>query len=306
MGKLQDPSRNKKYLFISLFCSLGILFAFKYFNFFSDSLRTGLNYFNIFIDLPYFNVLLPVGISFYTFQTLSYSIDVYRGKQKPEHHFGKFLLFVIYFPQLVAGPIERSTNLLPQFHQKFEFDYERIKSGLLLMGWGLFKKIVIADRAAVLVNQIYNNPHDFKGLPLILATYLFAFQIYCDFSGYSDIAIGSARVMGIRLMKNFDLPYFSQSIAEFWRRWHISLSTWFRDYMYIPLGGNRLGKIRWYCNLLIIFLVSGLWHGARWTFIIWGALHGLYLVFSLVLQPYRQRLTKMFSLNKHPLIHKWI
>ncbi|MBZ0165909.1 MAG: MBOAT family protein [Candidatus Omnitrophica bacterium] len=306
MGAAVHSAQRKKWLIVSLASNLGLLFAFKYFNFFSDSARAVFDQFNIMVDVPHLNVLLPVGISFYTFQTLSYSIEVYRGHQVPERHLGKFALYVAYFPQLVAGPIERSVNLLPQFHQDHNFDFKRLKSGLLLMLWGFFKKLVIADRAAVVVNQVYNNAHDYQGLPLILATYLFAFQIYCDFSGYSDIAIGSARVMGIRLMKNFDLPYFSQSIAEFWRRWHISLSTWFRDYLYIPLGGNRVGKWHWHFNLFIVFLISGLWHGAAWTFVIWGGLHGLYLVFSLWTRPWREKMATAIGLQNHPLILKWV
>jgi D-alanyl-lipoteichoic acid acyltransferase DltB (MBOAT superfamily) len=231
--------------------------------------------------LPELNVLLPVGISFYTFQTLSYTIDVYRGEKEPERHFGLFALYVAFFPQLVAGPIERSTRLLPQMRMHFKFDYEKVKNGILLMCWGFFKKVVIADRLAEYVNLVYNNTADYGGMHYIIATIFFAFQIYCDFSGYSDIAIGSASIMGFNLMRNFRRPYMSHNIREFWQRWHISLSTWFRDYLYIPLGGNRVVKWRWYYNLFITFLISGLWHGANWTFIIWGALHGFYLVFAI-------------------------
>ncbi|MCL4856946.1 MAG: MBOAT family protein, partial [Flavobacteriales bacterium] len=227
-------------------------------------------------------LLLPVGISFYTFQTMSYSIDNYNEKIKPERHLGIFALFVTFFPQLVAGPIERASNLLPQFHKKQLFDYDRISNGLGLMLWGLFKKVVIADRLAIVVNEIYNNPNDYNGLTLVVGTIFFAFQIYCDFSGYSDIAIGAARVLGFDLMKNFNYPYFSKSINEFWKRWHISLSTWFRDYVYIPLGGNRRIKWRWYYNLFITFLISGLWHGANWTFIVWGIIHGTILIIETI------------------------
>jgi len=270
--------RRKQWLALSLLVNLGVLFLFKYFNFFAESTHEVFAQMNIFYDSPAFEFLLPVGISFYTFQTISYSVDVYRGKLEPERNFPRFALFVSFFPQLVAGPIERATHLLPQFKQKFNFEYERVVSGLRLMLWGFFKKVVIADNIGLLVDQVYNNPGEQNGLTFLIATYFFAFQIYCDFSGYSDIAIGSARIMGFDLMENFKQPYLSTSIREFWSRWHISLSTWFRDYVYIPLGGNRTVKWRWYYNLMITFLISGFWHGANWTFIIWGAIHGILLI----------------------------
>ena len=303
MGKTASKSKRKKYLILSVISNLGILFSFKYFNFINDSLRECFNSFNIFYNVPYFNVLLPVGISFYTFQTLSYTIDVYRGKKEPEKHLGIFALYVSFFPQLVAGPIERSTHLLPQFYERMSFSYKRTTDGLKLMLWGFFKKIVIADNLAYFVNQAYNAPAESSDVSLVVATYFFAFQIFCDFSGYSDIAIGVARIMGFDLMQNFDRPYFSKSISEFWKRWHISLSTWFRDYLYIPLGGNRVNKNRWYFNLFFVFLVSGLWHGANWTFVIWGALHGFYLICGIVLSPLRNILTRFFLLDKFPKIH---
>ncbi|MBE7442727.1 MAG: MBOAT family protein [Flavobacteriales bacterium] len=270
------------YLYISLLSNLGILFVFKYFNFFIENASELIKIKNPSFELPLMELLLPVGISFYTFQTMSYSIDNYNEKIKPERHLGIFALFVTFFPQLVAGPIERASNLLPQFHKKQLFDYDRISNGLGLMLWGLFKKVVIADRLAIVVNEIYNNPNDYNGLTLVVGTIFFAFQIYCDFSGYSDIAIGAARVLGFDLMKNFNYPYFSKSINEFWKRWHISLSTWFRDYVYIPLGGNRRIKWRWYYNLFITFLISGLWHGANWTFIVWGIIHGTILIIETI------------------------
>jgi alginate O-acetyltransferase complex protein AlgI len=282
IGKEIKGQTRKIYLFISLATNLGILFFFKYFIFFNDSIRSLLYLVNINYISTEFNLLLPVGISFYTFQTLSYTINVYRGVQKPEHNLIKFALYVSFFPQLVAGPIERSDRLLPQFDNKHSIDYYRITDGLKLMAWGFFKKLVIADRLAALVNHVYSDPTSFTGIPLLLATYFFAFQIYCDFSGYSDIAIGAARVMGYDLMENFRQPYFAKSIADFWRRWHISLSTWFRDYVYIPLGGNRFGDGRMFFNLLVVFVVSGLWHGASWTFVIWGAVHGLLIVGSIL------------------------
>lgn len=289
MGALPTQKARRPYLILSLCSNLGILFAFKYFNFFNESVRAFFDRLNLFYDVPAFDILLPVGISFYTFQTLAYSIDLYRGKQQPERHLGIFALYVSFFPQLVAGPIERSERLLPQFYQKHGFDRQRAVHGLQQMGWGFFKKLVIADRLAIYVNQVYNNPELYSGWAIILATYFFAFQIYCDFSGYSDIAIGAARVLGYDLMQNFRRPYFARSISSFWRRWHISLSTWFRDYLYIPLGGNRVVKWRWYYNLFIVFLVSGLWHGANWTFVVWGALHGLYLIVGLITQERREQ-----------------
>ncbi len=297
MGAIKEKKDRKKYLYLSLVVNIGILFGFKYFNFFSDSIQNAFDYFNIFYDLPYFDVLLPVGISFYTFQTLSYSIDVYNDKIEPEQHLGIFAVYVSFFPQLVAGPIERPSNLLPQFHQYHAFDYDKVVSGLRLMLWGFFKKIVIADRLAYFVNIVYNSPEEYLGFQVVIATIFFAFQIYCDFSAYSDIAIGTARVMGYDLMENFRTPYHSKSIREFWQRWHISLSTWFRDYVYIPLGGNRVIKWRWYYNLWLTFLVSGLWHGANWTFVLWGALHGFYLVFAIVIEPYKKQLSHQIPIH---------
>ena len=306
MSKQTVLSKRKLYLLLSLFVNLGLLFGFKYFNFFSDSLRTIFDQFNILYNVPTFKVLLPVGISFYTFQTLSYTIDVYRKKREPERHLGIFALYVAFFPQLVAGPIERSTRLLPQLVKKYNFDYDRVTDGLKLMLWGFFKKIVIADRIAVIVNQVYSNPNEAVGIPLLIGTYLFAFQIYCDFSGYSDIAIGAAKVFGIDLMQNFRRPYFAKSIREFWQRWHISLSTWFRDYLYRPLGGNHSSTWRWYYNIMIVFLISGLWHGANWTFVIWGGLHGSYYLFSYWTRNIRPRLTRVFKLDKLPFLHRII
>lgn len=283
MSQIKEKVKRKKWLLISIFSNIGILFGFKYFNFFSENIQTLFNNYNVFYEMPLFNVLLPVGISFYTFQTLSYTIDVYNNKTPAQRHLGVFAVYVSFFPQLVAGPIERSNHLLPQFFRKHDFSYIRVKAGLQKMLWGFFKKIVIADNLAILVDGVYNNVDNYSGLTLIVATIFFTFQIYCDFSGYSDIAIGTAKVMGFELRENFKRPYFSKSIREFWQRWHITLSTWFRDYVYIPLGGNRTIKWRWYYNIFITFLVSGLWHGANWTFVIWGALHGTYLIIALAL-----------------------
>lgn len=271
-----EKLRNKKWILVGTAVTcLGVLFFFKYFNFVSESVTAVFRLFAIQMNPLLLNLLLPVGISFYTFQTLSYVIDVYKGDVKAEHHFGYYAAFISFFPQLVAGPIERTNNLLPQIKAEHKFNYDQATYGLKLMAWGYFKKIVIADTLSQFVSKVYDAPQGFSGFALILATVFFTLQIYCDFSGYSDIAIGTAKLLGINLMTNFKSPYFSQSIKEFWSRWHISLSTWFRDYVYIPLGGSRVGKIRHAVNLLITFLVSGLWHGANWTFVIWGGIHGL-------------------------------
>lgn len=291
---------RKILLGVALFCTLGLLFVFKYLGFFTLAVHNLFTHANIGYQVPYLALLLPVGISFYTFQSIGYTIDVYRGRHKAERHFGIFALYVAFFPQLVAGPIERATSLLPQFREEHPFDYERVTSGLRRMAWGFFKKMVIADKAAMIVDAIYRSPAEQSGLMLLFGTYLFAFQIYCDFSGYTDIAIGAARIMGFDLMENFRQPYLAQSLGDFWRRWHISLSSWFRDYLYIPLGGSRVSQHRHYLNLFIVFVVSGLWHGANWTFVIWGALHGAYLILELLLQRPYQRFVAMTRLDTMP------
>ena len=306
MGRTDDPVKRKRYLALSLICNLGLLFTFKYLNFFGWTVKWFLGYSAAECATPVLDVLLPVGISFYTFQTLSYTIDVYRRERKPEERFGIFALYVSFFPQLVAGPIERSTNLMPQFDRVVKFDGNRVSDGLKQMLWGMFKKVVIADTLAQFVDPVYNNPFSYTGPSFVVATFFFAFQIFCDFSGYSDIAIGSARVMGFDLMKNFDRPYLSESVGEFWRRWHISLSTWFRDYLYIPLGGNRVGSGRHYFNLFIVFLLCGFWHGANWTFVVWGLLHGGYMVAGKLTAPVRESVANAIGLNKFPLVHKLI
>lgn len=280
--------------------NVGVLAIFKYYHFLNDNVALLFQTLGLADPLPVLKIILPIGLSFHTFQAMAYTIEIYRGNQRAERHFGLYALYVMFYPQLVAGPIERPQNLIHQFHDRHTFSYPEVTDGLRLMLWGFFKKIVIADRLAVLVNQVYNHPAQYKGAALLLATYAFAFQIYCDFSGYSDIALGAAQVMGFRLMKNFDRPYHAQSISEFWSRWHISLSTWFRDYLYIPLGGNRVSRGRFYTNLLIVFLVSGLWHGANWTFLVWGALHGFYLVFALWSGPFRQRAARWLGLARRP------
>lgn len=304
--KSKEKSRKKAFLGMALFVNLGLLFAFKYFNFFSDSARQFLSLFSIQFSPIALKVLLPVGISFYTFQSLSYVLDIYMGKIKPEKHLGIYAVYVSFFPQLIAGPIERADKLLPQFFEEHKFDYVRVTDGLKLMLWGFFKKMVIADRLAIIVNTVYNDPTGYVGFPLILATVFFGFQIYCDFSGYCDIAIGAAKVLGFRLSENFRRPYSARSIAEFWRRWHITLYSWFKDYIYIPLGGNRVAVPRWYLNILLVFLAGGLWHGAKWTFVLWGALHAFYLVFSLLTKGFREKAALFLRLEKVPRLHKFL
>jgi len=293
LERTENLHSKKLYLAIAATISLGILFFFKYFNFFQENVIALFNQFAIQLHPTTLNLLLPVGISFYTFQTMSYVIDVYKGAVPAEHHFGKYATFISFFPQLVAGPIERTSNLLPQINAEHHFDYDKAAYGMKLMTWGFFKKLVIADVLAAYVDKIYDAPSKFYGFPLVLATFFFAFQIYCDFSGYSDIAIGCAKLLDIDLMQNFRSPYFSSSIKEFWSRWHISLSTWFKDYVYIPLGGNRRGKFRTNLNLITTFLVSGLWHGANWTFVIWGGIHGALQIVEKSL--FRKKETKRFT-----------
>lgn len=288
--------RNKKLLLVlSLISNVGILAFFKYYDFVEDSINALFGLAGLNLSFPALTsilppaitqfmvngagqILLPIGLSFHTFQAMSYTIEVYRGNQESEKHFGIYALYVMFYPQLVAGPIERPQNMLPQFHSYFKYDFENVKAGLMQIAFGLFKKVVIADRLAIVADYAYANPYDHNGLSLLVATIFFSFQIYCDFSGYSDIAIGTGRVMGFTLMENFKNPYEATSINDFWSRWHISLSTWFKDYIYIPLGGNRKGEIRRQFNLFTIFFISGIWHGASWNYVIWGAMHGFYRV----------------------------
>jgi D-alanyl-lipoteichoic acid acyltransferase DltB (MBOAT superfamily) len=298
--------KRKFYLIVSIISTCLVLFIFKYFNFFNANFERLAHLLNWNYPVGALNLILPIGLSFHTFQSLSYVIEVYRGHQKAERHFGIYSLYVMFYPQLVAGPIERPQNLLHQFYEQHTFDYQRVTDGLKLMAWGMFKKVVIADRLALFVSAVYDKPSDYQGISLILATVFFAFQIYCDFSGYSDIAIGSAQVMGFKLMDNFNRPYFSKSVAEFWKRWHISLSTWFKDYFYISLGGNRVSVPRWYLNLFLTFLLSGLWHGANWTYIVWGALHGTYLVAGLMTAGWRKRVTAFIGLDRFPKLHRYL
>lgn len=298
--------RRRFFLIVSIVSACSALFVFKYFNFFNTNFAHLANLLHWNYSIAALKIILPVGLSFHTFQSLSYVIEVYRGKQKAEHNFGIFALYVMFYPQLVAGPIERPQNLLHQFYEVHKFDYDRVMDGLKLMAWGLFKKVVIADRLSILVNQVYASPSEYGSLQLLIATYFFAFQIYCDFSGYSDIAIGSAQVMGFRLMDNFNRPYFSKYISEFWNRWHISLSSWFRDYLYIPLGGSRVSEMRWILNIIIVFLISGLWHGAKWTFVVWGMLNGFYMIAAHLTKNIRNGIVKAVRLHYFPMIHRYV
>ena len=303
IGKAASDKAKKWAVFGSFFLNLGILFLFKYFYFMVDNINAARQLAGLSAYTPKFDIILPVGISFYTFQALSYTADVYRGEVKPEKNFFKYALFVSFFPQLVAGPIERSKNLLKQVNEEHHFDYLRVRKGLVTMLWGFFLKLVIADRAAILVNTVYDNISAFSGAQLALATLCFAVQIYCDFASYSLIAIGAAEVMGFKLMQNFKRPYFAVSIADFWRRWHISLSTWFRDYLYISLGGNKKGRLRKYFNIMVVFLVSGLWHGASWHFVVWGAIHGVYRVIGSATENARKKLREMCRIGDRNVIY---
>lgn len=298
--------KRKLFLVMSIVANIGVLGFFKYFNFFNENIAYLAQAIHWNYPVSALQIILPIGLSFHTFQAMSYTIEVYRGKQKAEKHLGIYALYVMFYPQLVAGPIERPQNLIHQFYEDHKFEYQRVVDGLLLMGWGMFKKVVIADRLAILVNQVYGSPLDYAGLPLIIATIFFAFQIYCDFSGYSDIAIGAAKVMGFKLMTNFDRPYSSRSIGEFWKRWHISLSTWFKDYVYFSMGGSKVSKWRWSFNVLVVFLISGLWHGANWTYIVWGALNGFYMIFSNGTAGSRKKFVEIVKIQKFPTLYKII
>lgn len=289
LEKIVDKKKRKWFLIASLIANIGILVIFKYYNFINGNITAVLDAFHSENPIPVLNIILPIGLSFHTFQAMSYTIEVYRGNQKAEKHFGIYALYVMYYPQLVAGPIERPQNVLWQFKIDHKPEYERIRTGLMQMIWGLFKKVVIADRLTLFVDAVYKDPTSYAGMPLIWSTIFFSFQIYCDFSGYSDMALGASKVLGIDLMQNFRMPYLSKSIKSFWGRWHISLSTWFRDYLYIPLGGNRVSKARWYFNLFFVFMISGFWHGANWTFVVWGALHGVYLIVGILLEPVEKK-----------------
>lgn len=301
---LTQNGLKKVIVFGSVIINLSILFYFKYINFAVEIITRVLAKTNVSVNIPVFDVILPVGISFYTFQALSYTIDVYRGDIYAEKNFLRYALFVSFFPQLVAGPIERSRNLLKQLAVPKKFSFENVREGLLLMLWGFFLKIVLADRIAIFVDTVYANYTTYSGMYVVVATVLFAVQIYCDFFGYSTIAMGTAKVLGVDLMENFDAPYMAASVAEFWRRWHISLTSWFKDYLYIPLGGSRRGKLRKYVNKMIVFCVSGLWHGASLSFVMWGGMNGAYQVVGEIMQPVRSKLVHLLRLNKESLGHR--
>lgn len=299
-----EGRRKKVFLIISIVSTCGAIFVFKYFNFFNSNLAQAAQFLHWNYSIESLSLILPIGISFYTFQGISYVVEIYRGQQKAEKHIGIFALYISFYPQLVAGPIERPGNLLPQFYEKHAYDDQRVMDGLKLMVWGFFKKVVVADKLALVVDRVYQDPTQFTGIPLIAGALFFGIQVYCDFSGYSDIAIGAAQVMGFRLMDNFNRPFHSTSMTEFWRRWHISLMTWFRDYLYIPLGGNRVGKWRWYFNIFITFTLSGLWHGAHWGMILWGSLNGCYLIFSDWTKNLRKQWVRATGLARFPIFHK--
>ena len=293
-----DPGKKRALLIVSLVANLSVLFIFKYFNFFTENFNALLHTLlpgSSESYIPVLSIILPIGLSFHTFQSMSYIIEVFLGRQKAEKHFGYYWLYVMYFPQLVAGPIERPQNLIGQLHANNPFLWDRFIQGAKIIIIGFFMKIVVSDRLSIVVDQVYGDPHSFGSKDLILATYFFAFQIYCDFAGYSYIAIGTSRIFGIKLMENFNFPYFSSSITEFWTRWHISLSGWFKDYLYIPLGGSRIGRLMHMRNLVIVFAISGLWHGANWTFLIWGFLHAGLAIFETILK--MLPLKKVFSKN---------
>src|SRR5450755_2668434 len=298
--KAQRPQLRRLYLGLSLACNIGLLAFFKYFNFLMGSVSGASHLFGLQYDPPLLSIILPVGLSFHTFQAMSYTIEVYRGRVPAEKSLLEYALYVAFFPQMVAGPIERPYELLPQFHREPKVTFEGVRAGMAQALWGLFKKMVLADNVADFVKLVYDTPRHYDGSALLLATVLFSLQIYCDFSGYTDIALGLARMMGYELRINFMQPYFSRSVGEFWRRWHISLSTWFRDYVYIPLGGNRVTLPRHYGNLMITFVVSGLWHGANWTFVIWGFLHAIYLIVAQSTAPLTARLAAMLAVDRVP------
>lgn len=307
--KEPDKPHKKKILTWSVLLLVGNLFVFKYTGFVNESLRSMFGWVGVGYGVPEIKLLLPIGISFYTFQLVSYVVDVYRGTVPAERHFGIFAVYVCFFPKLVAGPIERPKSLIPQLHEEHKFDANQVALGLQLAGWGMFKKVVIADRLAPFVQQVYDGPTGMSGVAITLATLLFAVQVYCDFSGYTDIALGTAQMMGIRLSPNFERPYFAASIQEFWKRWHISLSNWLTDYIYTPLTRTKKIKIKWYylmlISLFVTFVASGLWHGAQWTFVAWGALHGFYLVVAAMTQKRRRKIAKRLKLKKIPRLHHY-
>ncbi len=304
MAATEDRGERRAILAITVTVLVGTLFAFKYYNLLGDALSGLLGAFDISVRTPRLGLVLPVGLSFYSFKLMNYLIDVYRGAIGPERRLTVFSLYASFFPQMVAGPIDRASAFLPQLHRQFDFDDRRVTSGMRLMLWGFFQKLVIADTLSAMADPVFNQPTAYEGLALFLASLCFTFQIYADFSGYSDIAIGAARVFGYTSMTNFERPYFAASIPEFWHRWHISLSTWFRDYLYIPLGGKRVPRPRWYLNLFLVFLLSGLWHGSNWTFAVWGGIHGALYILSVLTEKARAGFVRTIGLDRAPRLHR--
>ncbi len=304
IGTEESQQRRKRYLLLNILANCAILLFFKYANFFGTTLNDVAHFFGWTVTVPHLNLFLPLGISFYTFSIISSSIDIYRHQTEPERHLGKYALFVAFFPRVLAGPIERARQFLPQLSATQSFDWARITFGLKLVVWGFFKKIVIADRLALFVDPVFANPSGYDGLSLTMASLFYTCQLYADFSGYTDIAIGCSHILGFTIADNFNRPYGATSVGDFWRRWHMSFSFWLRDYLYIPLGGNRTSKARYYFNILIVFFVCGLWHGANWTFVIWGLLHGIYLCISRLSEKTRGSAAERFGLTRFPALHR--
>lgn len=302
----QQGKIRKTLLIVSLGANISVLAFFKYYNFLNDNITIVLQYLGYKNSIPPLNWVLPIGLSFHTFQAMSYTIDVYNKQQKAEQHLGYYALYVMYFPQLVAGPIEKATRLIPQLKAKHFFSYERCLSGSRLIIWGLFKKVVIGDTLGAYIQTVFSDLHNYTGLSLLICCFFYVYQVYCDFSGYTDIAIGSSKILGINLMTNFNKPFNARTYPELWSRWHISLTTWFREYLYIPLGGNKVSKKRWYINILIVYIVMGVWHGSAWTCVGFGLFHGLINIFSVHTKDYRFKLEQKLKLNKFPLLNKTI
>ncbi|TFH39280.1 MAG: MBOAT family protein, partial [Chrysiogenales bacterium] len=299
-----NPRKTKFALVVGIVFPLLLLLFFKYLNFLNQTISQIAQFMSLHYPVRILQVIIPLGISYYTFHSISYLVDIYRVKQPAERHLGIFSLYILFFAKMVAGPIERAGRLIPQFREEKQFDYVQVMDGLKLMAWGFFQKLVIADRAAIVVNEVFNHTQDYWGVYLIIGSFCFVFRVFCDFSGYSDIAIGAAQIFGIRLSINFKRPYFSTSIAELWRRWHITLIAWLRDYVYIPMGGKRVSKWRWQYNVFVTFILSGIWHGANWTYITWAALNGFYILFSIWTGKLRSKMTAAIGLTKLPLVHK--
>lgn len=303
-AKKKQKSLKRIVVLLSVIVNMGLLFYFKYTNFAISNINALFQKIGISVQYPNFDIVLPVGISFFIFQTVGYTIDIYRDEIKAEKNIFRYALFISFFPQLVAGPIERAKNLLTQFRDNPKFDVDNVKNGLLTMAYGLFMKIAVADNISAIIDPIFEKPNNYSGMMLLFATILFAFQIYCDFNGYTQIAIGSAKVLGFKLNQNFDTPYMGKSVKDFWRRWHISLTSWFRDYLYIPLGGSRKGKIRKQINTMIVFMCSGLWHGAAWHYVVWGGLNGIFSIIEDLLKPIKEKVDNKLSINTSAFMYK--